>query len=459
MKEKEILDGWKEIARYVGKSIRTVQRWEKKSDFPVYRVDEEKSVFAYKEEVDKWLAERTEKKDKKREKEEKEETRGKEKSDGKGIVFVIAILVSICLLYLGIHFYNIHKLRERKLSFKVESNGNMLIVKDQAENIVKIFESKNGTFLKYLSPVFKNSFIHFKDLNGDDIEDMVFVDMNYSANKNFSIHIFESDKKGNLKEVKTIPLSITYKIGDKTYNQFFCADSKVEDIDNDGNYEIIVTQNSIPFYPNCTRIFKLDGKEVFRYMHPGRNAMIVIRDMNNNGKKEIILGGTNNYLAEFSLPVLQVLESNWKFEKKIYADLIQPEKSDFNPETDKSLKIKYLCFTFLKKFLKNYNGLHIVRDTGFKEALLTSAFIQRFITLTVGNQAFKSPIDSVMVKFDKNLNPIEIALHPETIDSLNIKDEQNFLGENFKILYFDGQSWRTENTFITKKIKKFEKII
>jgi len=50
------LDSWKEIAAYLRKGVRTVQRWERTEGLPVRRVGQERSgsVFAYKSELDAW---------------------------------------------------------------------------------------------------------------------------------------------------------------------------------------------------------------------------------------------------------------------------------------------------------------------------------------------------------------------------------------------------------------------
>ncbi len=50
-----ILSGWKEIAKYPGRGVRTVQRWEL-IGLPVRRVPQGRgSVFAIPEELDVWL--------------------------------------------------------------------------------------------------------------------------------------------------------------------------------------------------------------------------------------------------------------------------------------------------------------------------------------------------------------------------------------------------------------------
>jgi hypothetical protein len=52
-----ILTCWKDIARYVGKGIRTVQRWEQESGFPVRRTKpgDKGSVLAVPSEIDSWV--------------------------------------------------------------------------------------------------------------------------------------------------------------------------------------------------------------------------------------------------------------------------------------------------------------------------------------------------------------------------------------------------------------------
>jgi TolB-like protein/cytochrome c-type biogenesis protein CcmH/NrfG len=54
------LDSWKEIATYLEREVRTVQRWEKKEGLPVRRQTHEKmgTVYAYKSEIDAWWKER-----------------------------------------------------------------------------------------------------------------------------------------------------------------------------------------------------------------------------------------------------------------------------------------------------------------------------------------------------------------------------------------------------------------
>jgi len=55
--DKQRLDSWKEIADYLRRDVRTVIRWERERGLPVHRIPGGKRsvVFAYREEIDRWL--------------------------------------------------------------------------------------------------------------------------------------------------------------------------------------------------------------------------------------------------------------------------------------------------------------------------------------------------------------------------------------------------------------------
>jgi hypothetical protein len=54
------LDSWKEIAVYLGRQVRTVQRWEIREGLPVHRQFHVKAgtIYAFKHEIDTWLGNR-----------------------------------------------------------------------------------------------------------------------------------------------------------------------------------------------------------------------------------------------------------------------------------------------------------------------------------------------------------------------------------------------------------------
>ena len=56
----ERLDGWKAIAGYLDRDIRTVQRWEASEQLPVHRLEHRQraSAYAFTGELDEWVARR-----------------------------------------------------------------------------------------------------------------------------------------------------------------------------------------------------------------------------------------------------------------------------------------------------------------------------------------------------------------------------------------------------------------
>ena len=53
----QVLSSWKEVARYLGKGVRTVQRYEAELGLPIHRPDQRKKqvIFAFPHELDVWV--------------------------------------------------------------------------------------------------------------------------------------------------------------------------------------------------------------------------------------------------------------------------------------------------------------------------------------------------------------------------------------------------------------------
>ncbi len=82
------LDSWKEIAAYLKKEVRTVQRWEKTGGLPVRRLAHGKqgTVFAYKPDLEAWWRESQTKLDQEQEKQEEEKRGSGDDSSGANVV-------------------------------------------------------------------------------------------------------------------------------------------------------------------------------------------------------------------------------------------------------------------------------------------------------------------------------------------------------------------------------------
>ena len=467
--DRRILDGWKEIAEYVGKSIRTIQRWEKENGFPIRRVKSKRSVFAYPEEIDKWLSNKKEEKQEqqKQEIEKKEEKVGIEKTDSENsnkinffpAGYFLFILFIIAVLFQAYRFSEndrIEKLKNRKLCYRVEANGAILNITDQYGKILKTFKSELSIYRNFAFDQKSRTTIKFYDLNGDGIEDMVFGEV--EPGKKNVLRIFISDKNGILKEKKTFDLDFKYvrKKTKETFDVFVFNKIDVSDVDSDGKPEIIVIQNNSPFYVSCLRIFDLEGNEKFRFIHPGR--LYVIHIMKIGNQKAIITGGANNYIHKFSLPVVVILKSNWKGFKNKILDWIQPENT--NIDYKKQLQITY--FTFFNDSFKVFE---------YDEALLSPHYKDNNKLVVSGIHYSKG--DKKIVRFEnmtflKKAYICELVFDAEgkvdskfiTIDFIKgekISSPETYVKKHLKIYYYDGQNWLNRYTKVNKPFTYFKK--
>ena len=459
---KKILDGWKEIAEYVGKSIRTIQRWEKEENFPIKRIKDKKSVFAYPDEIDKWMVRKGKKRTLSENKQENfsNSILVSEKSIGRRIALypILAALIILVLIagYNFYSFYKIRKLQNRKLYYEVKGEGSILNIKDQYGNVLKTFNTITDNYKKFAFVSGNCQYVHFVDLNNDKILDMVYAEI--APEKAKEVKIFISDLNGNLVEKKKFNLYISYKIkgGNYLYDNFHIQNLKVDDLDNDGKLELIILQIDIPLYPSCVRVLDLNGKEKFRFWHPGRFRSLEIRKV--NGKKTIVLSGTNNCLHELSLPVIVFIKSDWKFYNKTL-DFIQPENTNFNPLN--LLNMVYLTF-FIDNFkITNYYLAQFYKNNNTETHMEFAAFCSPKIpnlTYKKMDINFSVSQDILRIITDYQGHVINKFFLTSFLVAEHIENPEDYIDKHVKILYYDGGKWSENYTTITKQLKSFKRL-
>lgn len=114
MVSEKYLESWKEIAAYLGRSVRACQKWEREMGLPVHRFDDSPRarVFAYKDELDRWIEEKL-----------GEPASGmgggakKSSSKAKSLVVAFGVIAGIGIISLGAWKISVkgdHALRKRK---------------------------------------------------------------------------------------------------------------------------------------------------------------------------------------------------------------------------------------------------------------------------------------------------------------------------------------------------------
>lgn len=82
-------------------------------------------------------------------------------------------------------------------------------------------------------------------------------------------------------------------------NQFFHQPFRAAlistcDMDGDGARELAVTFNHYSLYPSLLRLYTPEGERIDTYYNYGRISDLLIEDLDDDGKDEIVLMGTNN---------------------------------------------------------------------------------------------------------------------------------------------------------------------
>jgi len=297
MKKEDLLTSWKEIASYLDRDVRTCRRWEKKYSLPIHRMEgtAKSSIFAYKDELDKWLKRRL-----------------NEKSASRFIFsrkvwlhksfYLPLLLIGIAVLIISYVFIR----KSTPLSpadFRIEESELIILnakgkelwrYNTGIENLVDEKTYRDHFQFKSLmdSSIIRNlPHLIIKDINQDGLKEVL-----------FSIKTQNQLKEGKL-------LCFSYKgtrlwefIGGKEIQfgqQVYSHDFRIRgfdvcDFDNDGKQEIACIVTHRYYFPTQFVVLSNEGNVLGEYWSSGQFSDCAFEDLDGNGLSEIILVGLNN---------------------------------------------------------------------------------------------------------------------------------------------------------------------
>ena len=201
-----------------------------------------------------------------------------------------------------------------ELMVSVESfdNGTVHNVVDGHGLPVHSFHSKVARNIEK-QKLFKTRRVGIADLDGDGRRDLVFADPDHVVAEQLEIHRRLAD--GSTEPAASWNLHMEVEYEGERFGKFAPIDIECADLSGDGEPEIIVVCGSSPYYAAAVRVFRPDGAEVLRVLHPGQIANVRTGDRNRDGRAEIYVGATNNFHEQnhgnSSSPVLFVVEADW----------------------------------------------------------------------------------------------------------------------------------------------------
>jgi hypothetical protein len=302
--ENNLLTSWKEISAYLGRDVRTCLRWEKSFGLPIHRLDpdsEKSRVFAYRDELDKWLHQS---------KTGRSHAHGHAVHPSRRFLFVGALLVVASVAAVALFFLFRDELyRKEPSDFMIK--GSVLSILDDRDKILWRY----GTGLENLctEEVYRSHFqfkrsnrcaqlpyLLIKDLNQDGRTEVLFSLQTQDETKEGEVFCF--DWKG--RPLWQFKAGRRMKCGDKVYSGDYRINGILaEDLDGDGYREIIVVAVHRPSWPCQLALLDAQGNLKGEYWNTGYFNDVTCADLNGDGIKEIIAGGNNNEYGSGCLAV------------------------------------------------------------------------------------------------------------------------------------------------------------
>ncbi|MGD2085483.1 MAG: hypothetical protein PVH61_04785 [Candidatus Aminicenantes bacterium] len=325
LEKEDKLDTWQEIANYLDCDIRTCQRNEKEFGLPVYRQKGKKKsrVHAFKNELDEWLEKNSEKiadvkNDSLKENatviennslQEKETVIEDKSSQGIEILqeknnrfLEYYIGIPIVLIAIIVFFILINQKTSQPADFRIVNSK--LIVLDEKGNELWRYDTgiENLANEKLYRDHYqfkridgKNEFNQFpfiiiKDVNKDGSNEVLFSTQTQDEIGEGLLCFF--DFRGKILWSFQGGRQLTY--GEKVYSDYRIQGMEVCDMDNDGNFRIIVISIHRPMFPTQLVVLDLQGNIIGEYWNSGHFNDLHFKDLNGDGRKEIIAAGMNN---------------------------------------------------------------------------------------------------------------------------------------------------------------------
>jgi len=435
--ERKILSSWKEIANYLKIRVRTAQRWEEKLGLPVHRMEKlnKTYVFAYVDEIDRWLDEKS----------QKEKSSKKSLLKNKKLIFglifsILLISASILFLRLSTHSNNLipsdFKINNSQLVI-YNNSGKKLWNYDLQTQIDPVeYKWKDFTGRKSHSNIPLNVF--FQDIDHDNRINVIFVAQT-KYNSNEKVLCF--DEKGKL--LWSFKPGREIKYGDYLISpDFDIRLVRVIDLNNDGFFEIVIIANHKIHFPTRVTVLNYKGKIIGEYWNSGHLPCVEFLDLNDDGLKEIILGGVNNNYRKACLVVLDI--------RKIEGSSPQVKGSRYYSEELKAGTEKYYILippNELGKLFHIYecvSSIDIFKEKRIEICTNFSKIIYDFDYQMRANYVYFG--DKFMFQYEK------LKREGKINKPLSSFDKNKLISD---ILYWDGEKWIQKPT-MTKFWKNYE---
>ncbi|BBB33326.1 hypothetical protein TTHT_1870 [Thermotomaculum hydrothermale] len=230
------------------------------------------------------------------------------------------------------------------------------------------------------------------------------------------------------------------------------------DLDNDGKCEIAVSLTHFALYPCSFIVFK-DNPEnkLIKVQHPGWILDACAKDLNKDGKKELYLSGTNNFLQhEKSEEIGIAIEGDWDK----YGEIIlnKRDKREMAEKVNPFYKIVYVRFGFNPFIIKHSVWQFSILSCKMENTKDAISFYCDLIS-TNKLQSDKNYFQNINLREFSFSYMLEKCLcsfwNSAYFEKLNISIPSDKLKELLKTRYYNGKNWQEKFCYIERAKKKF----
>ncbi len=241
---------------------------------------------------------------------------------------ILGGLILILLLILYFQFNKYARFWEdwNPASAEVEENKLLIIYNKSGEELWRRRFIREIHFTTELAPgtnalIIKHA-IEFNDVNSDG-KNEIFVGFKETESK--TGYILCLDFEGNELWRFNVGRSGIYETGGDIYTP--AHKIYIEDVDQDGEKEVIESANCKTWFPCQIFVLNKDGKLEGEYWHSGHIEIVFIKDIDKDGEMEIVCGGINNFLENGNAaPILFILDGrNVKGQSPPYFSKVLPK--------------------------------------------------------------------------------------------------------------------------------------
>ncbi len=290
--------------------------------------------------------------------------------------------------------------------------------------------------------------VAFGDLDGDGLEDAVIAHQDRRAEP---LEVFLRLEDGSLAQPLRYPPSSGFSYQGQSFDPFQPVDVHCNDLDADGRAEIVLVEHSTAYYPATVRVLDWKNETLFRLWHPGQLISAQTADRDRDGRPELYIGGTCNFLtapeSNTSKPVFIALERDWRRRGQI-VDLFAPDRRlpAFAPA---GVRLMYAAWdrVVTPRYRDSWQGAVVAIGPANDPATFLSLVVSEANPATLGLSTRKRPAIR-HVQFDRELHISDAQWQPLIIDILGIDPTSPEMQALLRPRYWTGEGWSEESAWV-----------